>query len=159
MTGAAASPVCTVRPAVPADLPALAALFDGYRQFYAQAPDLPAATRFMQQRLQQGDAVVLVAAAPAGGGLVGFCQLYPSFCSIAARPIQVLNDLFVAPDARRCGAGRALLQAAQAQAAQRGVARLELTTAHDNHRAQALYASQGWVRDEVYRTYTLTLDG
>jgi RimJ/RimL family protein N-acetyltransferase len=35
--------------------------------------------------------------------------------------------------------------------------RLELTTAHDNLRAQALYTSEGWQHDEVFRTYTLTL--
>ncbi|WP_310733659.1 GNAT family N-acetyltransferase [Aquincola tertiaricarbonis] len=144
-----------VRAAAMADLPALAALFDGYRQFYEQAPNLGAATRFMQQRLQRGDAVLLVAEHAAGRGpLIGFCQLYLSFCSIAAQPIQILSDLFVAPGARRAGAGRALLQAAHAQAAELGVARLELTTARSNHRAQALYASLGWVLDEVYLAYS-----
>lgn len=97
-----------VRPAAMADLPALAALFDGYRQFYEQAPSLGDATRFIQQRLQRGDSVILVAEDEAGPGrLLGFCQLYPSFCSIVARPIQILNDLFVAPGARRGGTGRA----------------------------------------------------
>lgn len=92
------------------------------------------------------------------GRLLGFCQLYPSFCSIVVRPIQILNDLFVAPGARRGGTGRALLLAAQAQAASAGLARLELTTARTNHAAQALYASLGWQRDEVYLAYSRQVD-
>lgn len=148
-----------IRPAVQADLPALAVLFDGYRQFYEQSPDLEAATRFIGQRLQHGDAVILVADDDARPGrLLGFCQLYPSFCSIVARPIQILNDLFVAPGARRGGVGRALLLAARAQAVARGLARLELTTARGNHTAQALYAALGWQRDDVYLAYSLPLD-
>lgn len=149
----------TIRPAVAADLPALAELFDGYRQFYEQAPDLQAAADFIAQRLQRADAVILVAEDGAlAGRLIGFCQLYPSFCSIVARPIQILNDLFVAPGARRSGAGRALLLAAQAQAAALGLARLELTTARTNRTAQALYASLGWQRDEVYLAYSRQID-
>ena len=149
----------TIRTAVQADLPALAELFDGYRQFYAQPADLQAATRFIGQRLQGGDAVILVAEdAAQPGRLLGFCQLYPSFCSIVVRPIQILNDLFVAPGARRGGTGRALLLAAQAQAAAAGLARLELTTARTNHAAQALYASLGWQRDEDYLAYSRQVD-
>ena len=58
------------------------------------------------------------------------------------------------PAARRGGVGRALLLAAERLAAAEGRGRLELTTARTNHTAQALYASLGWVRDEVYLTYT-----
>ena len=141
------------REATLADLPALAALFDAYRQFYAQAADLPTATAFIEARLTQRDAVLLITEGGAGQAL-GFAQLYPTFCSISAQPIYTLSDLFVWPAARRTGAGRALLQAAEAVAAQRGRVRLELTTARSNTVAQAAYVAQGWVRDEVYLTYT-----
>ena len=135
------------------DLDAVAPLFDLYRQFYDQAPDALAARAFIASRLQRRDAVILLAE-QAGLGAVGFAQLYPSFCSIQARPIYVLSDLFVHPDARRSGAGRVLMQAAEARGQADGVAHLELTTARTNLRAQALYASQGWVRDEVYFGYS-----
>lgn len=149
-----------VRTATLDDLPALARLFDAYRQFYAQPPDLPLAERFLRERLARAEAVVLVAhPADDAGELLGFCQLYPSFCSVAARPIQVLYDLFVDPAARRSGAGRALLLAAHAQAQARGMHRLDLSTARDNHAAQALYASLGWVRDEVFLSYSLAVTG
>ncbi|CAN7279384.1 GNAT family N-acetyltransferase [Pseudorhodoferax sp. LjRoot39] len=144
----------TIRRAQQADLPAIAALFDLYRQFYDQAPDPVGAQAFIQQRFANGESVLLVAQA-AQGGLAGFCQLYPSFCSVEAMPIYVLYDLFVVPAARRSGAGRRLLQAAHAQAVADGKSRMDLTTARTNHAAQRLYASLGWTRDDVFLAYSL----
>ena len=142
----------TIRLAKPGDLTALAALFDDYRQFYAQAPDLAHATHFIEQRMLRSESIALLACT-AQGEAIGFCQLYPSFCSVEAASILVLSDLFVRPDVRRSGAGKALLQAAEALAAKRGVHRLNLTTARTNHVAQRLYESLGWVQDRVYLAY------
>lgn len=143
----------TTREAGPGDVAALAALFDLYRQFYEQPADLPLAERFLQERMARQESVILVAESD-GSGLQGFCQLYPSFCSVEAQPIYVLYDLFVHPSARRSGVARLLLQAAEARAAVDGKARMDLTTAKTNQKAQALYASLGWVRDEVFYTYS-----
>lgn len=142
----------TVREAQAADLEPVAELFDLYRQFYEQPADRALARRFIAERLARQESVVLVAQS-ASGGLVGFCQLYPSFCSVEARPIYVLYDLFVLPAARQSGVGRWLLQAAEARALQDGKARMDLTTARSNLPAQTLYASLGWVRDEVFLAY------
>lgn len=141
----------TTRAAVAADLAAVADLFDQYRQFYEQAPDPVRARAFIDARFARNESVLLVAASQ--GALVGFCQLYPSFCSVEAAPIYVLYDLFVAPQARQHGAGRRLLLAAEARALADGKARMDLTTAKTNHTAQALYASLGWQRDEVFYAY------
>ena len=112
------------------------------------------AERFIRARIENGESVVLVAQAPSGT-LTGFCQLYPSFCSVAAAPIYVLYDLFVAPEARRTGVAKALLAAAHERAQADGKVRMDLTTAKTNVKAQALYESMGWRRDEVFFTYTL----
>ena len=147
-----------IRLAGPADLDELAGLFDAYRRFYEQ-PSAPAlARRFLAQRLERAESVVFVAAPVAGApALAGFCQLYPTWCSVAAAPIFVLYDLFVAEHARRGGVGRALMLAAQAHARASGAARLDLSTARTNTRAQALYESLGWRRDEVFLTYSFDL--
>lgn len=147
-----------IRPARPADLDAVAALFDAYRQFYAQAPDRAAATAFIRARMAADESVILLAEG-ADGAPCGFCQLYPTFCSVEAAPIFVLYDLYVAPEARRGGAGAALLRAAEAHARASGRVRMDLTTAHANLAAQRLYESLGWVRDEVFRTYTRRVAG
>jgi len=52
-----------------------------------------------------------------------------------------MNDLFVAPQARGRGVGRALIEAAAAVTRERGAAWLEWSTAPDNHTAQRLYDS------------------
>ena len=142
----------TIREARQGDLAAVASLFDQYRQFYEQAPDAALALQFITERFANKESVLLVAQDDAGA-LVGFCQLYPSFCSVEAKPIYVLYDLFVAPSARKSGAGRALMLAAEARARADGKARMDLTTAKTNLRAQALYESLGWVRDEVFFAY------
>ena len=146
-----------VRPATLADLPAVAALFDSYRQFYEQPPALEAATRFIQARMENSESTILVAedTTATTSSPLGFCQLYPSFCSVEMTSIFVLYDLFVTPTARGAGAGQALLLAAHDHAAAQGAKRLDLTTAKTNHTAQALYESLGWVRDEVFYAYNL----
>jgi ribosomal protein S18 acetylase RimI-like enzyme len=140
-----------IREARPADLPAVAELFDLYRQFYKQAPDAEGARAFIAARQARQESVILLAETGTGP-LAGFCQLYPSFCSVEAAPIYVLYDLFVRPGARQGGVGRALL-AAEARAAADGKVRMDLTTARSNQAAQALYESLGWVRDEVFLAY------
>ena len=138
------------------DVEVIAPMFDAYRQFYEQAPDVALARRFISDRLVKGESIVLLALRDLQGA-VGFCQLYPTFCSVEAKPIYALYDLFVEPAARRSGAGRMLLQAAERLAAENGVARLDLTTAKTNRPAQAAYESLGWVRDEVFHAYSKSI--
>ena len=85
---------------------------------------------------------------------LGFCQLYPTFCSLEAKPIYALYDLYVAPAARGAGIGNLLLLAAEQSAREHGMSRLDLTTAKTNLTAQAAYEALGWVRDEVYFAYS-----
>jgi len=145
-----------VRRAAVADLDRIAPLFDAYRQFYNQACDLALAREFLRERLEQDQSVIFLALGP-DGSAVGFTQLYPSFSSASAKRIFILNDLFVNPAARRSGVGRALLQAAADFGRTAGAARLTLSTAHTNTSAQSLYEANGWLRDEIFRCYNLTL--
>jgi ribosomal protein S18 acetylase RimI-like enzyme len=146
----------TVRRARRDDLDALVPLFDAYRRFYEQTGDIALASAFLDERLERGDSVIFVAEAEQQ--LLGFCQLYPSWCSVAAARIFVLYDLFVDDGVRRAGVGRQLMLAAQAFGRAAGAARLDLSTARTNARAQALYESLGWRRDDVFLTYSLSLE-
>ena len=133
----------------------LARLFDAYRQFYEQPPDLPGAWTFLNERLANDDSVIFLALRDGVG--VGFTQLYPSFTSVRMGPLWILYDLFVTPGARRQGIGRALLEHARRFGLESGAVRLELSTAIDNEPAQALYESLGWVRDTEFYSYELAL--
>lgn len=147
----------SVRDMQTSDLDQVASLFDLYRQFYKQQPDLNLARNFIQARYTHNESVVLVAE-NSSLELVGFCQLYPSFCSVEAKAIYTLSDLFVLPTARKQGVGRLLLEAAEAKAKGEGKSRMDLTTATDNKTAQSLYESLGWIRDKVFLTYNRWID-
>ena len=115
------------------------------------------ANTFVADRINKQESVVFVAAKnetnDAEKQLIGFCQIYTSFCSVIAEKIGVLYDLFVDSTGRKTGAGRTLILAAYNYAANNGMARLDLSTAKDNLKVQALYESLGWVRDDVFYTY------
>src|SRR5215469_7383078 len=69
-----------IREVMSDDLPTLGRLFDEYRQFYKLPTDVDKATGYLEARLAAGDSVVLVAA-DESGQLIGFTQLYPTWCS------------------------------------------------------------------------------
>lgn len=140
------------RHATAADFEAAAALFDGYRQFYQQPADLALARRFLTERFERRESVLIVAENDRGA-LIGFTQLYPTFCSVRAAHTFVLYDLFVTPAARGTGAGRALMLAAETHARKAGAARMELSTARTNLIGQSLYESLGWQRDITFLVY------
>jgi len=139
-----------VRRATVDDLDIVASLFDLYRCFYGQRSDVTAARRFIEQRLRANESVILLAMS--NQHAVGFIQLYPMFSSVRLVRVWILNDLFVAADARRLGAASALLAAAENVGLEAGVQRLELETTHDNRAAQILYRGAGWTsHDETLR--------
>lgn len=146
-----------LRQATLEDLELVAPLFDAYRQFYQQPPDLPLARAFLHARLAAGDSLVYLAEDE--GAAVGFVQLYPLFSSTAPRPgrIWLLNDLYVVPAARGRGVGRRLMDRARQLAEETGAETIELATARSNATAQALYESLGYRRDEQFFHYSLEL--
>lgn len=134
------------------DIDRVVPLFDAYRQFYGQNSDLAGARRFLTERTEQGQSVILIA-----GDDVGFAQLYPSFSSVRMRPTMILNDLFVRPESRCGGIGAALLHAACDVARESGAAQMSLSTAVDNSAAHALYVRAGWERDAQFHTFTIAI--
>ena len=144
----------TISRAGPADLDVLATLFDAYRTFYGQTPDLPLARQWLRERLRFGESVVLVA--KRGGVAVGFVQLYPMFSSVRTARTWILNDLYVDAGARRRGVARALLDASAAFARGDGAAGISLETTQDNAAARALYRAAGWNEDAT-QWYSLPL--
>ena len=138
----------------PADLDALALLFDAYRQFYQQPSNVPRARDWLRSRLRVGESIVLIARR--GESMLGFAQLYPMFSSVRTAKTWILNDLFVDPGARRNGVARALLDAAAAFAREDGAAGISLETTRDNEAARALYRAAGWNEDPT-QWYSLSL--
>jgi ribosomal protein S18 acetylase RimI-like enzyme len=128
-----------------------AQLFAAYREFYGEPFDPSAAGAFLASRIVRDESIVLLGLDD--DEVVGFAQVYPTFSSIRLASVWVLNDLFVVEHARGTGAVDELLETVLTMARAAGAASVQLSTAHDNHRAQAVYERHGYRLDEVFRTY------
>ena len=135
-------------------------LFDQYRMFYDQSSDLDLARRFLRARVEHRDSVIFLAMSGKGANEmgVGFALLYPSFNSVTATPIWILNDLYVLEGVRRKGVARLLIDRGRALAEETGAAVISLSTARDNHPSRKLYERLGFALDETFCTYLLRLD-
>ena len=135
----------------------VARLFNLYRIFYKQPDDLERAHQFIKSRMEMKESIIFVSN-NADGTLSGFVQLYPSFCSVSTIPMLILYDLFVDPDTRTKGIGRALMNQARQYAQENGFKRLELSTAKDNFIGQSLYESLGYEVDDEFLHYSLEIN-
>jgi ribosomal protein S18 acetylase RimI-like enzyme len=138
------------------DLSALAVLFNDYRVFYKQPSDINLAQAFLSERIHKQESVILYAKSEQGQYL-GFTQLYPTFSSVSAKRVWILNDLFVSEMARNMGVGKKLLDKAKEFAGQTRAKGLSLQTATDNFGAQKLYEGLGYKQVNDYLAYFLTL--
>ena len=137
-------------------VPAVARLFDLYRQFYECEPDPDLARKFIAERIENNESVIFVALEDSLAK--GFVQLYPSFCSVEAVSIFILYDLYVDRDSRKSGIGEKLMNRASGHARQAGALRLDLLTAFDNFAGQHLYEKLGYFKtNEDFIAYSLTL--
>ena len=136
-----------------AELELLAPLFDQYRQFYRQESDLNGACSFLRERMERGESIVYLAVLDTAA--VGFVQLYPSFSSTSMQRLWILNDLFVAPSARRSGVAKALMERARQLAIATQAKGLALATWIENTPAQRLYEELGYVKDTEFFHYLL----
>lgn len=126
-----------VRPARPADAPQLREL---NRLFNGEGVADEALTR--ERLANSGPERCLVC--EHGDRLLGFvCAIcFSSFCYVD--PVGELTELFVLPDARRMGVGRALVCAMIEQLRSEGATEVHLLTGQHNHAAQALYEQCGF---------------
>jgi ribosomal protein S18 acetylase RimI-like enzyme len=132
-----------------AELETIIPLFDAYRVFYQQASDLTVARTFLTERLRHQDSVIFLAVDRNSNG-IGFVQLYPSFSSVSAKHLWILNDLFVAESARRQGIAKHLMNRAREFAVETNAKGLFLETAHDNFNGQSLYESLGYQKNSEF---------
>ena len=99
--------------ATPEHLDLLTPLFVKYREFYDAMPYPETSRSFLEKRLTRKESVIYLALADDEDKLMGFCQLYPSFSSLSLKRVWILNDIFVAEDARRQLVADRLIQQAK----------------------------------------------
>lgn len=144
----------TVRDPRPSDEAHWRGLWEAYVRFYeADVPE--AVTAATWARIMDPDHAIKARLAEQGGRVVGFAVSVLHAGTWVTAPICYLEDLFVAPEARGSGAGRALIEDLVAQGKARGWARLYWHTHRGNTTARLLYDRLGPVDDFV--RYTLVL--
>lgn len=114
-------------------------LYAGYAAFYEveQTPVMRARVwGWIQDPEHEVEAFV---AEDDSGTLVGLTHFRPYARPLAAAVGGFLDDLFVAPETRGSGAGRALIAAVAEEGRARGWTKVRWITAEDNARARALY--------------------
>ena len=148
-----------IRRATLSDVELVAPQFDLYRQFYQQPPNPDLARQFITERLERNESVIFLALDDESNPprAAGFVQLFPLFSSTQARPMWLLNDLYVSALYRRNGVGRRLMETAKEHAIGTGACVIELVTAANNRTAQVLYEKTGYKRDEEFVRYELWL--
>jgi len=134
------------------------ALFNSYRVFYKQAPDMELAESYIKARVENNESVIFVALADVDGAETpaGFTQLYPRLSSVRATKNWLLNDLYVDAAFRKQGIGEALLKTAMDFARNTGATYLKLETAFDNYTAQSLYEAVGFIKMEAVEPSSFT---
>jgi ribosomal protein S18 acetylase RimI-like enzyme len=147
-----------VQPALLTDVAELAELFDAYRVFYGAESAPLKAEAFVNGLITQRRTHFFLAREAEGRPALGFVHLMPSISTVAMRPMWLLEDLYVAPAARRKGVAAALMAHAEKFARETGAERLTLATAHDNRTAQSLYKQMGYVKEEHFWYYHRMLD-
>ncbi len=89
-------------------------------------------------------------------GVVGFALFFHNYSTFVGRPGLYLEDLFVRPESRRKGHGRALFREVARIAAKRECGRFEWSVLHWNEPALAFYRSMGAVPMQDWRICRMT---
>lgn len=136
------------------DLEQLADLFDLYRQFYRQPTDLPAAQKFLAERISNNDSVIFIARK--NDSIVGFVQCYPLFTSVGMKKLWLLNDLFVKAEYRGLAISKLLIDRCKKLVHDTGAKGLMLETEKSNAIGNQLYPKAGFVLNEGSNFYEWT---
>jgi GNAT superfamily N-acetyltransferase len=143
----------------PADLLELLPLLRAYCDFYEVTPGDAALLELSKALLADPRREGLqLLARDQDGNAVGFATLYWTWQTLSAARVGVMNDLYVAPEARGTGVAGALIDACRERCREHGATELIWQTATDNARAQALYDRIGATRDDRWLDYSLPVD-
>ena len=134
----------------------LAEVFDLYRVHYGEAADAPQVEGWLEENIRSGRVEAFVA--EDDDEVVGFAITMAVPASLRLGHFWQIRDLFVAPNHRRLGVGRSLLDSIRAAAIATGASRIVLQTESDNTPALCLYADSGYSAVEGYCSLTLPLE-
>ena len=130
-------------------------IFDLYRQFYKYKTEIKKSTQYIKERISKKESTIFLCFCDKEP--VGFVQLYETFDSLNINKKLVLYDLYVKKEFRQIGIGKSLMDIAKKFGRKKKIKLIELSTAINNKKAQALYESLDYKRDREYYNYYLEI--
>ncbi|CAA0128109.1 Aminoglycoside N(6')-acetyltransferase type 1 [Mycolicibacterium vanbaalenii] len=137
-----------------ADLAELLPMLRSYCDFYRVDPSDEKLETLSRALIVNDDEGVQLIARDSNRTPVGFATIYWTWQTLHAARVGVLNDLYVTPEGRNSGTGRALIAHSLALCHDRGAEKLVWETAPDNEAAQRLYDGIG-AEKSTWLTYEL----
>lgn len=123
----------------PASFDDVLPLVAAYQVFYGAEPNEARNREHFGRFLNDHSRGVQFLARDEAGNAVGMATLYFTYSSVRACEQCLMNDLYVVPEVRGRGIGRALIEHCRNFARERGYRAIVWTTATDNATAQRLY--------------------
>ncbi|BBB00003.1 putative acetyltransferase [Actinacidiphila reveromycinica] len=155
-----------IRAATPEDVPAVQAMIRELAAYERAPQEARATVAQLRDALFGPDAVASALIAEpdggtggedsGGGGPVGFALWFRNFSTWTGKPGMYLEDLYVRPELRGAGHGKALLAALAAICVERGYERFEWTVLDWNERALGVYRSIGALPQDEWTVQRLS---
>jgi GNAT superfamily N-acetyltransferase len=144
-----------IRPALASDVARIHALVVDLATYERAAEEVRSTPDSLHEALFGPQPAAYALVAEVDGVVVGFALYFRSFSTWEGVHGIYLEDLFVAPEQRGSGLGKALLAALAAIAVERGYARLEWAVLNWNQPAIDFYNSLGAVPMDEWTVYRL----
>ena len=147
-----------IRPGVEADLPAIEALIRALAEFERLSGEVSMDSELLCENLFRHRYAETLLAEADSGEVAGFALFFHTFSTFLGRPGIYLEDLFVRPEHRGRGTGRALLAHLAALAVERGCGRIEWAVLDWNRDAIRFYERLGARPNSDWTVYRMTGD-
>ena len=133
----------TIRPATATDVPVLFDLIQALAEYEKLSHAVTGNTDALKEHLFGAKPYAEAILAEYAGQVVGFALFFPNYSTFLTKPGIYLEDLFVLPEFRRKGIGKAILQYLAQLAVERDCGRLEWSVLDWNEPAIAFYEQLG----------------
>jgi GNAT superfamily N-acetyltransferase len=145
-----------IRPARPEDVPAVLSLIRALARYERLEHEVVGTETALREHLFGAQPRAEVALAEEGGAIAGFALFFHNYSTFLCKPGLYLEDIFVLPEHRGRGHGRALLAHLARLALTRGCGRFEWSVLDWNEPAIGFYESLGARRLDDWRIFRVT---
>ncbi|HEY6461705.1 MAG TPA: GNAT family N-acetyltransferase [Polyangiaceae bacterium] len=145
-----------IRPARPDDVPAVLGLIRALARYERLEHEVVGTEADLREHLFGARPRAEVLLVEEAGAVVAFALFFHNYSTFLCKPGLYLEDLFVLPEHRRKGYGKALLAALARLARERGCGRFEWSVLDWNESALAFYRSLGAQTMDDWRVMRVT---